>query len=124
MEVLIVNKKEVMDVVMSLETKKNKKIVNRLLRELDLIPEEEILQIFNGKSKKWIEAYFNKIISVHSNKYAKDYTEYKKLNNSLFSYSTDKECIILHMVYDLHEVIQLSSEMYNKAKLRKILNYK
>ena len=99
----IMNKEEVKNILISIRTPENEKLVNYLLGEIDIMDEASIEQATAklGNNKESIKDFFAKKIAERQ----LNQNEEKYPINDMFTYGIAGDCIHLHLPTDLHESI-------------------
>lgn len=97
------NKKELKDILMSMQTPENKSLINYILGEIDVRDEDAIIKATAriGENEEAVREFLNKKLEEripHQNK------EQYPLN-AMFTYGISGDCIHLHLPTDLHELI-------------------
>lgn len=97
------NKEEVKNILISIRTPENEKLVNYLLGEIDIMDEASIEQATAklGNNKESIKDFFTKKIAERQ----LNQNEEKYPINDMFTYGIAGDCIHLHLPTDLHESI-------------------
>lgn len=99
---LIMNKKDIKNILMSMRNAENEAEVNKLLGEIDIMQEDTIEQICikigndEEKLRRFLE---EKLTKNHSR------SNEKFLINRMFTYGTTANCVHLHLPIDLHETL-------------------
>lgn len=100
---VILNKKDIKRILMSMRTNENENQVNNLLGKLDLLSEEKlqgmIAQI--GDNEENIRKYIEGKLNARNNDINEEHTPI----NHMFTYGLSGSCIHLHMPIDLHEMM-------------------
>ena len=97
------NKEEVKNILISIRTPENEKLVNYLLGEIDVRDEASIEQATAklGNNEESIKDFFTKKIAERQ----LNQNEEKYPINDMFTYGIAGDCIHLHLPTDLHESI-------------------
>jgi len=103
-EVLILNKHEIKQLLMSMRTYDNESQINKLLGKIELLSDEKIetMVIQIGDNEESIKKYLQKKLEEkqeHNNE------EHIPINK-MFSYGISGGCIHLHMPVDLHQMMK------------------
>lgn len=100
---VVLNKKDIKRILMSMRTNENENQVNNLLGKLDLLSEEKlqgmIAQI--GDNEENIRKYIEGKLSARNNDVNEEHTPI----NNMFTYGISGSCIHLHMPVDLYEMM-------------------
>lgn len=96
-------KQEIKNILMSIRTYDNEKIVNNMLGKIDMMDETSIQDFLKkiGNSKESIKHFFEEELSKQMNKQV---DKFFPINN-MFTYGIDGNTIHLHLPVDLHELL-------------------
>ena len=97
MEVLILDKRKVKEILMSLRTKENEAQINNLLGKIDLLPVENLQSMINqiGDDEEYIRKYFEdklegKVVDVYLDLALEKLLKEGKINQAIYSSLTPK----------------------------------
>lgn len=96
-------KQEIKNILMSMRTKENDILINKLLGEIDMMDEKELKRVLEkvGNSEEEVRRFLeNKISKGEYNQ-----NEKKFPINEMFTYGISINCIHLHLPSDLHEML-------------------
>ena len=96
-------KQEIKNILMSMRTKENDILINKLLGKIDMMDEKELKRVLEkvGNSEEEVRRFLeNKISKGEYNQ-----NEKKFPINEMFTYGISINCIHLHLPSDLHEML-------------------
>ena len=96
-------KKEVKEILLSLKTQENERLVNNLLGKIDMLDEKSMQLALDkvGNNKNGVKKFFEDKLNKRYND-----SEEKYPINDLFTYGVTENCIHLHLPVDLHNMLK------------------
>lgn len=110
-------KKDVKKILFTLRTIENEQIVNRILGEIDMIPEKEFDDKLKNASEEQIKEYFEKKIEKKKNRRVFPFIEI----NDFFEYGINDDCVTFHLPGDFHDMFQKLGTLKASATICKSL---
>lgn len=110
---MLMDKKQVKSILMSMRTPENEEKVNFLLGKIDMMEESEIQQRLEtiGNTEQSVREFLNKKIDENTQ------DDKKYPINDMFTYGLSSNCIHLHLPADLHESLMKDGPSKTMARV-------